>query len=123
MPQPHGGANAKSGVSAQGYLLGNADQIFVPTGRAVPAAFNRVNGKFQYYHLQKNKKRGGTQTMAAGPFFYNGGGAYEAKTGVLREPRFPGAVAAFADGVVQAHSRSEERRVGKECRSRWSPYH
>src|SRR3712207_7424065 len=26
--------------------------------------------------------------------------------------------------VVQvAHNRSEERRVGKECRSRWSPYH
>src|ERR1035437_6806421 len=24
--------------------------------------------------------------------------------------------------VVPAH-RSEERRVGKECRSRWSPYH
>ena len=24
-------------------------------------------------------------------------------------------------GVVR--SRSEERRVGKECRSRWSPYH
>ena len=24
-------------------------------------------------------------------------------------------------GAVQA--RSEERRVGKECRSRWSPYH
>src|SRR5256885_7585174 len=23
----------------------------------------------------------------------------------------------------QAHARSEERRVGKECRSRWSPYH
>src|SRR5260370_41427897 len=22
-----------------------------------------------------------------------------------------------------AHCRSEERRVGKECRSRWSPYH
>src|SRR5688572_26741736 len=22
-----------------------------------------------------------------------------------------------------AHPRSEERRVGKECRSRWSPYH
>ena len=25
-----------------------------------------------------------------------------------------------ADGIS---SRSEERRVGKECRSRWSPYH
>ena len=24
-------------------------------------------------------------------------------------------------GVV--YNRSEERRVGKECRSRWSPYH
>ena len=23
----------------------------------------------------------------------------------------------------QGASRSEERRVGKECRSRWSPYH
>src|SRR3712207_8063363 len=30
------------------------------------------------------------------------------------------------DDVVLAtkfHNRSEERRVGKECRSRWSPYH
>ena len=24
---------------------------------------------------------------------------------------------------VQLFTRSEERRVGKECRSRWSPYH
>ena len=23
----------------------------------------------------------------------------------------------------EKHLRSEERRVGKECRSRWSPYH
>src|SRR2546428_5242655 len=25
--------------------------------------------------------------------------------------------------LAQMESRSEERRVGKECRSRWSPYH
>ena len=25
--------------------------------------------------------------------------------------------------VTNTHTRSEERRVGKECRSRWSPYH
>ena len=25
--------------------------------------------------------------------------------------------------VVATFYRSEERRVGKECRSRWSPYH
>ena len=26
-------------------------------------------------------------------------------------------------GRIQKVNRSEERRVGKECRSRWSPYH
>ena len=25
--------------------------------------------------------------------------------------------------ILMAAVRSEERRVGKECRSRWSPYH
>src|SRR3712207_7165440 len=25
--------------------------------------------------------------------------------------------------LLKGHGRSEERRVGKECRSRWSPYH
>ena len=32
----------------------------------------------------------------------------------------------FTSGMVQKQCRkfrSEERRVGKECRSRWSPYH
>ena len=30
-----------------------------------------------------------------------------------------------AQRIIEAHrtERSEERRVGKECRSRWSPYH
>ena len=28
----------------------------------------------------------------------------------------------FAEPILN-HLRSEERRVGKECRSRWSPYH
>ena len=27
------------------------------------------------------------------------------------------------DTLKDEHQRSEERRVGKECRSRWSPYH
>src|SRR3712207_8684692 len=28
-----------------------------------------------------------------------------------------------AEPLVETEARSEERRVGKECRSRWSPYH
>ena len=30
---------------------------------------------------------------------------------------------ARAHAYLRAEGRSEERRVGKECRSRWSPYH
>ena len=33
----------------------------------------------------------------------------------------PVAAGVVIDGGTR--SRSEERRVGKECRSRWSPYH
>ena len=31
--------------------------------------------------------------------------------------------ATLAPSLLRADGRSEERRVGKECRSRWSPYH
>src|SRR5215469_3454886 len=42
-----------------------------------------------------------------------------------RRPRAaprPSALPASSGGSLPA-TRSEERRVGKECRSRWSPYH
>ena len=42
-------------------------------------------------------------------------------------PLFPGMVRVFAIMTLWVLfcnlARSEERRVGKECRSRWSPYH
>ena len=39
--------------------------------------------------------------------------------------RLPRAVFEFVDRSTEDEIalRSEERRVGKECRSRWSPYH
>src|SRR5256885_6674766 len=40
---------------------------------------------------------------------------------IPRETRGTTAARPFADRREQG--RSEERRVGKECRSRWSPYH
>ena len=38
------------------------------------------------------------------------------------EPEIPQGVLAAGDPAKPV-VRSEERRVGKECRSRWSPYH
>jgi len=40
----------------------------------------------------------------------------------------PKQLATYAESIrhtqtVRVFDRSEERRVGKECRSRWSPYH
>ncbi len=100
MPQPHGGAVAKSGVTAQGYLVATAKLLFAPTGRAVPAAFTRADGKLKYYRLQKYMHSGGTRTMAAGPFLYNGGYAYQADTGDLRESIGAGVVASFPEGII-----------------------
>ena len=39
---------------------------------------------------------------------------------VIHTPAYIVVIAAF---VTITKMRSEERRVGKECRSRWSPYH
>ena len=48
MPQPHPGATADSGVAPQGYLVATESRLFVPTGRAVPAAFRRSDGHLEY---------------------------------------------------------------------------
>ena len=41
-----------------------------------------------------------------------------------RPPCDPSQLSRFRKAIGEAgRSRSEERRVGKECRSRWSPYH
>ena len=42
---------------------------------------------------------------------------------VLHDGGGPLGVDVALDEVGDGRSRSEERRVGKECRSRWSPYH
>ncbi|MCA9134660.1 MAG: PQQ-binding-like beta-propeller repeat protein, partial [Planctomycetales bacterium] len=102
MPQPHGGAVAKSGVSAQGYLLANEERLLVPTGRAVPAVFDRQTGKFEYYRLQENTHIGDTAALIHGDLFYNGGHAYQTADGSVLNERIPGVVAAFPDGIIHA---------------------
>ncbi|MFH1920374.1 MAG: PQQ-binding-like beta-propeller repeat protein [Planctomycetota bacterium] len=81
MAQPHGGANAKSGVSAQGHLVLAGDVLLVPTGRAVPAAFRRAGGELLYFHLQENTKFGGAEIVAAEEVFFNRGAVFNVATG------------------------------------------
>lgn len=102
MGQPHGGANAHSGVSAQGYLVSTGDKLLVPTGRAVPAVFARGDGKFEYFHLQANGHKGGATAVAAGPGFVNAGTLFDTATGNLLEGIGAGAIAATPDGLVQS---------------------
>ena len=65
-----------------------------------------------------------------GPLHYDGasgklvcdycGSAYDVKDIEARYAKKQPAADTAAEGELV---RSEERRVGKECRSRWSPYH
>jgi len=143
MPQPHGGAVAASGVSAQGHLVVAGDVLLVPTGRAVPAAFNRADGKLLYFHLQANRALGGSDCMALDGHFFIRGAVFGVTTGLPdRAIRAitPGASAAFSDGMVTwdrgtvrvfewAETETKDRRgdsvparVLKETRSTPVPY-
>ena len=81
MPQPHGGAVAKSGVSAHGNLVISGDVLLVPTGRAVPAAFSLSDGRLLYFHLQRNVKYGGSEVTAGAGRFFNSGCMFDLAAG------------------------------------------
>ena len=49
-------------------------------------------------------------------------GRFDLIAGALSSDETRAAESARALGITRSY-RSEERRVGKECRSRWSPYH
>ncbi|MDF1861218.1 MAG: PQQ-binding-like beta-propeller repeat protein [Verrucomicrobiales bacterium] len=97
MGQPHGGAFAMSGAAAQGYLVASKDRIFMATGRAVPASFDRATGEFQYLLLQQNTHRGGADVMLSDQFFVNHGYAFFQETGALLGPVAKGPVVEAGD--------------------------
>jgi len=102
MPQPHGGANAYSGVAPQGYLLATQSRLFVPTGRAVPAAFNRADGQLDYYRLQQNGSIGGARALVSDRFVINGGCFLETDTGNLGARAGRGVFSVLPDGILRS---------------------
>ncbi|MDA1141527.1 MAG: PQQ-binding-like beta-propeller repeat protein [Planctomycetota bacterium] len=108
--QPHGGADALSGVSIQGDLAVAGDVLLAPNGRAVPAGFRRSDGQFMYFHLQKNTHRGGAEIVAADSVFFNAGGIFRTDDGLyLGKSAPPSLIAVTPERIF-----SIEARAGKE---------
>ncbi len=65
----------KGTVSPQGYLVASKDILYVPSGRAMPAAFSRADGAM-LFHRNFNWRSiglfGGTYTQLAGDLLLNG---------------------------------------------------
>lgn len=101
MNQPHPGATARSGVAPQGYLVATADQVFIPTGRAVPAALRRSDGELKHYLLQENGSMGGARALIADRYVVNGGCFLEQETGKLAARAGRGVFSAGPAGVLQ----------------------
>ncbi len=109
MDQPHSGARAKSGVASQGYLVASDSRLFVPTGRSVPAAFERAHGAFQYLHLQKYGRIGSATATVVESMFFNSGLVFDAKTGLSIGKIGNGPIAVWSEGIIR--STSEETVV------------
>jgi outer membrane protein assembly factor BamB len=82
MAQPHPGARARSGVSAQGYLVAHGSELLVPTGRAVPAVFDRASGAMKSFPLAANIHHGGADVTAFDGQWFNQGRLFSPEKGV-----------------------------------------
>jgi len=68
---PHHGSEAFAGVAPQGSLTISGNSLIIPSGRAVPASFNKNTGEYQYYRIQEFQKTGGSFTAATDDLFVN----------------------------------------------------
>ncbi|MHC4398872.1 MAG: outer membrane protein assembly factor BamB family protein [Planctomycetota bacterium] len=65
------GGYAFGNVTAQGYLAVGGDALVVPTGRAVPAVFDRKTGKFKHFRALELSYAGGSWVMTADGMVFN----------------------------------------------------
>ncbi|HZZ78360.1 MAG TPA: PQQ-binding-like beta-propeller repeat protein, partial [Gemmataceae bacterium] len=80
MKQPHN-TDAFASVAPQGPMVIAGDHLLVPGGRSVPACFDKKTGKLLRYQLADNGKRGGgSEVVAMGTIFFNGGAIFNTDT-------------------------------------------
>jgi len=106
LDQPHPTARAKSGVAAQGYLVIDGNRLYVPTGRGVPAVFERSSGKFLSLNLQPNTSLGGADVVGLGDWFFNSGAVFDGASQTL-VARTGLSAALHPDYVIFSGSRPE----------------
>ena len=98
-----------------------------PDGR--PAGAPLAPGANPSYGAEKNGLLASLNSVAKLPYEYALDGISNTQTispgalGHNDEERAQTLVGVLDGYFNQGSHRSEERRVGKECRSRWSPYH
>src|SRR2546430_17510168 len=94
-----------------------------PAGAATPALFSASS-------VSRSRRRGKLQPGAAPWATQPAARRRSDSRALFLAEAFAALQVGVTDGAVhvdralfEALERSEERRVGKECRSRWSPYH
>ena len=83
------------GISPHGYPLASADVLYIPSGRSMPAGFNRLTGEFLFY-ASPGAKRGGAWALLDDDRLISGVDysgtphkvAYDAETGERRGDAF-----------------------------------
>lgn len=122
-------------LSPQGYLLANAEHLYVPSGRSLPVAFSKSAGElvFQRKHSWRSNAGGvvgGTKALLGDGQVYSGGPhhflAMEDKTGDVgasyiggRQMVLTGELAYLMDGSkVFAVNRAEHARASQE-KQKW----
>ena len=115
------GAQCGAGVVSQGEAMGfakgghvkSSPQFLMKTKKTGNPADKGVQPAKKGDN-EMEKEAGGTPKLKPG---YKKGGRAKSEKGGEKSYTFE------VDGKERVVHRSEERRVGKECRSRWSPYH
>src|SRR2546421_379876 len=89
-----------------------------------------VIGSSIAYHLARRGRQ--VLVIDRSPIAETPSASWASAGGVRRQGRHPAEAKLASEAIqrwktleqeLEADVRSEERRVGKECRSRWSPYH
>ncbi len=107
MKFPHPTAEGISGVAPQGHIVVYKDRVLIPTGRSLPAAFDRDTLDFLHYRPAEFLRDGGSWTVAAHDMVIaprHGGGP---DIDVRRGERMPSS----ADGLTSWDIEKGDRRL------------